>query len=72
MRFEEADKKSDRYKGANVETTPVDNKNYIDVYAGSNYGDRVFDETKHYYHPIPLDEIALNPKLEQTKGWGGK
>lgn len=69
MRFEESDKTSDRYKGANVSTVPVGDKNYIDVYAGSNYGDRVFDEKKHYYHPIPLDEVALNPKLEQTEGW---
>ena len=28
-----------------------------------------FDETKDYYYPIPLQEITLNPKLDQNPNW---
>jgi hypothetical protein len=30
---------------------------------------RIFDETKDYYYPIPLEEITLNPKLDQNPYW---
>jgi len=43
--------------------------NYIDVYAGTNYAERVFDESKHYLHPIPKNVIGLNPKLTQNPNW---
>ncbi|WP_418359684.1 RagB/SusD family nutrient uptake outer membrane protein [Sphingobacterium detergens] len=26
-------------------------------------------EEKDYYYPIPTQELQLNPKLEQNKGW---
>ncbi|MES2332012.1 MAG: RagB/SusD family nutrient uptake outer membrane protein [Bacteroidota bacterium] len=28
-----------------------------------------FDESKDYLYPIPLEDIALNPKLTQNPGW---
>ncbi|WP_417444559.1 RagB/SusD family nutrient uptake outer membrane protein [Joostella sp.] len=28
-----------------------------------------FDESKNYYFPIPVNELSLNPNLEQTPGW---
>jgi hypothetical protein len=30
---------------------------------------RSFDEAKYYYFPIPIEQIVLNPKLEQPTGW---
>lgn len=38
-------------------------------YIKSNY-DYSFDESKHYYFPIPVNELSLNPNLGQTQGWG--
>lgn len=29
----------------------------------------VFDESKHYYFPVPFNELSLNPGLKQTPGW---
>lgn len=28
-----------------------------------------FDENKHYYFPIPINELSLNPNLVQTNDW---
>lgn len=28
-----------------------------------------FDESKNYYFPIPIEELSLNPNLEQSPGW---
>lgn len=28
-----------------------------------------FDESKNYYFPVPVNELSLNPNLEQTDGW---
>lgn len=28
-----------------------------------------FDEDKDYYYPLPLEDITLNPHLEQNPGW---
>ena len=30
---------------------------------------RSFDEAKYYYFPIPFQQVLLNPKLTQPKGW---
>ena len=32
-------------------------------------GERVFDEAKDYFYPLPRTEILLNPNLEQNPGW---
>lgn len=28
-----------------------------------------FDESKNYYFPVPVNELSLNPNLNQTPGW---
>jgi hypothetical protein len=60
-----------RYTGATI--TPVTDtesgKQYIDVYAGTDWAVPVFDENKHYFWPIPLDELAQNPNIGQNPGW---
>ena len=48
----------------------VDGVPYLDVYAGTDYADPVFDESKHYLWPIPIAEISQNPNLGQNPGWG--
>lgn len=58
-----------RYEGANVQTTVVDGKSYIDVYKGTPWGTPVFDESKHYLWPIPLGALGQNPNLGQNPGW---
>jgi hypothetical protein len=32
-------------------------------------GTAVFDETKDYFYPLPLEDLNLNPNLEQNPGW---
>lgn len=31
--------------------------------------ERVFDESKDYYFPIPIEDLVLNPNLVQNPGW---
>ena len=47
----------------------LNDKGYILPYGKSLPGGRTFDETKNYFLPLPLDELALNPKLTQNPGW---
>jgi len=54
---------------AEVKVITIDGKVYLDPYQGTIYENRVFDPAKHYYYPIPTDEIALNPALTQNPGW---
>lgn len=58
-----------KYPGANIETTEVDGKQYIDVYAGSQFENRSFDPAKDYLAPIAKSVIAQNPEIEQNPGW---
>ena len=58
-----------RYTGANVQSRMVDGVPYVDIYAGTDWADPVFDENKHYLWPIPLSAISQNPNLQQTAGW---
>ena len=30
---------------------------------------KVFDEEKDYLYPLPINELILNPQLEQNPGW---
>lgn len=50
-------------------TDPVTGKNYIDVYGGTNYEKRTFNEEKHYLRPIPKNVIGLNPNITQNPKW---
>lgn len=58
-----------RYPKANVKSTLVDGVPYIDVYQGTDWANPVFDESKHYLWPIPLSDLAQNPKIGQNPGW---
>ncbi|MFA7104498.1 MAG: RagB/SusD family nutrient uptake outer membrane protein [Dysgonamonadaceae bacterium] len=56
--------------GANIVNDPTNKSvdkigNYID---GSKDKTRVY-EKKHYWYPIPTDQILLNPQLTQNPGW---
>nr|WP_299073387.1 RagB/SusD family nutrient uptake outer membrane protein [uncultured Allomuricauda sp.] len=55
----------------NVELAPtsvtLDTDGYILPFAAT--GNFNFDETRVYLLPIPLDELILNPNLEQNPGW---
>jgi starch-binding outer membrane protein, SusD/RagB family len=52
-----------------VKTTSVDGIDYVDVYQGTDWANPVFNESKHYFWPIPLSVISQNPAIEQTPGW---
>ena len=58
-----------RYPGATVKSKMVDGIPYIDVYAGTDWANPVFDENKHYLWPIPLSAISQNPNIAQNPGW---
>ena len=70
MRFEDSDRTDPHYeKIERVYTIEVDGKKYIDVFAGTDFVNRVFQENKHYYHPIPVNVISKNPALGQNPNW---
>lgn len=72
MRLEDTDRAAGgRYEKTTVRTVEVGGRKYVDVYAGTDYAAerRVFDDGKHYLHPIPVNVLAKNPKLKQTPGW---
>ena len=58
-----------RYPNANVRSTEVNGVPYIDVYKNTDFANPVFDEGKHYLWPIPLNDLAQNPKIGQNPGW---
>lgn len=55
---------------ATIGVTEVNGIPYLDVYAGTDFANPVFDESKHYLWPIPISEISQNPNLGQNPGWG--
>jgi hypothetical protein len=44
-------------------------KEYVDVYKGTDWADPVFDESKHYLWPLPLSSLSQNDNLEQNPNW---
>lgn len=44
-------------------------KEYIDPAKGTDWADPVFDESKHYLWPIPLNDMSQNDNLKQNPGW---
>lgn len=72
MRLEDKDRENGgRYAKAKAKTVTVNGKKFIDAYAGTSYASekRVFVETQHYWHPLPINVIAKNPNLDQNPGW---
>ncbi len=60
---------NDQYPNAQINTINLDGKNYVDVYKGSRFENRIFDPSKHYLFPIAKTVIAQNPAIEQNPGW---
>ncbi|WP_313266399.1 RagB/SusD family nutrient uptake outer membrane protein [Sphingobacterium sp.] len=71
IRFEDSDRNSPRFAkvSSSVKTVEVGGKKYIDVYAGSDFVNRVFDEDKHYLMPLPINVLSKNPALGQNPKW---
>lgn len=47
----------------------LDKNGYIDVYQSKYPQGFTFNENKHYYMPLPLDQITMNTNLKQSPGW---
>ncbi len=47
----------------------VDGVEYLEVYKGTDFETPVFDESKNYLWPIPVNSLAQNPALGQNPGW---
>src|SRR5690606_1049269 len=47
----------------------LDENGFIWPYATSLPNGRTFDEEKHYYFPLPTEELVLNPNLKQNQKW---
>jgi hypothetical protein len=58
-----------RYPKANIQVSTVNGVPYIDVYKGTDFAVPVFDEKKHYFWPIPLNDLAQNPAIKQNPNW---
>ncbi|HUX56171.1 MAG TPA: RagB/SusD family nutrient uptake outer membrane protein [Bacteroidales bacterium] len=70
MRWDDAARaKYDPLGEATVKTSLVNGVEYVDVYKGTNWGNPVFDESKHYLFPIDLYFLSLNPSISQNPGW---
>jgi starch-binding outer membrane protein, SusD/RagB family len=70
MRWDDANKnRFDPQGQATVQTTLINGVPYLDVYKGTDFAVPVFDESKHYLFPIPINVRADNPKLAQNPGW---
>lgn len=76
MRFEPSDFDNPRFNPSEGKADPervklfeLNGKHYIDVFAGTDWENRSFDENKHYYHPIPVNVIGKNKEITQNPGW---
>lgn len=65
-RFNPAEGKADPER---VVLTEVNGKHYINVFAGTDWEKRSFDEEKNYLHPIPKNVIGKNPAILQNPNW---
>lgn len=65
-RFTPAEGKADPNR---VKLFKVGDKNYINVFAGTDWENRTFDESKHYLHPIPVNVMSKNEAILQNPGW---
>ena len=70
MRWDAANQgRFDPTKKATIKTGLVNGIPYLEPYKGTDYENPVFDESKHYLWPIPLNSISQNPALGQNPGW---
>jgi hypothetical protein len=70
MRWDDANKnRVDPEKKATVQVGSVNGVPYLEPYKGTDFETPVFDESKHYYWPLPLNVLSQNPALEQNPGW---
>lgn len=47
----------------------VDSEGFILPYWNILPNGRKFDESKHYYFPLPTEELVINKNLKQNLGW---
>lgn len=47
----------------------IDKEGFILPYWNILPNGRKFDETKHYYFPLPTEELVINPNLKQNLNW---
>lgn len=70
MRWDDANKnRFDPQGQATIRTENIDGVPYLDVYGGTDFANPVFNESKHYLWPLPLNVTADNPNLGQNPGW---
>lgn len=50
----------------------IDAEGFILPYKKRLPNGRIFDEAKHYYFPLPTEELVLNPNLKQNPEWGNE
>jgi hypothetical protein len=55
-----------QYPPSQVNSIPLNLQNYIEVYPSVT--SRAWND-KMYLYPIPIQEITLNPKIQQNPGW---
>ncbi len=56
-------------QGANVSNSPVAGGAVTGDYLNCTFGVGRKFENKHYFYPVPSNQIALNEKLTQNPGW---
>lgn len=56
-------------QGANITNSPVAATAVLGDYLNCSYGNSRKFEDKHYFFPVPSDQLSLNNKLTQNPGW---
>lgn len=56
-------------QGANLTNSPVAGELMLGDYLNCSYSNTRKFEEKHYFFPIPSDQLDLNKNLTQNKGW---
>jgi hypothetical protein len=70
MRWDAANQnRFDPEKKATIKTATINGIPYLEPYQGTDYENPVFDESKHYLWPIPINSLSQNPDLGQNPGW---
>ena len=70
MRWDDAyQAKYNADKKVTIKSSTVNGIPYLDVYAGTDWATPVFDESKHYLWPIPLNSMSQNTAIKQNPGW---